>query len=104
MDTISKVQTDGYTIFLKVINFIFKYKVWYKNYFASKINIGYNYSLRRVTSRGRELPRNTKEILANFISENETLCRDYGRENIFNMDEANFQLDSSCNLKFLINF
>ena len=66
MDTISRVQTDGYTIFLKVINFIFKYKVWYKNYFASKINIGYNYSLRRVTSRGRELPKNTKEIQANL--------------------------------------
>jgi hypothetical protein len=55
--------------------------------------------LRRVTTRGRKLPANYKEILGKFIESCSLNTVNYTRSAIFNMDECAVELDSPSTLK-----
>lgn len=50
-------------------------------------------SLRRITSTGRALPRNTPIIVTDHLRKMEKLGRIYSKSEILNMDETNIQLD-----------
>ena len=59
---------------------------------------GYNYKLRRVTTRGRKLPANYTDILEKFIESWSLNTVNYTSSAIFNMDECAVELDSPCTL------
>ena len=50
-------------------------------------------SLRRITSTGRALPRNTPIIVTDHLRKMAKLGRIYSKSEILNMDETNIQLD-----------
>lgn len=56
--------------------------------------VGHNYSLRRITSTGKGLPPNAKQMLHSFIDRCSQKVVDFNRSSIYNMDETAIELDS----------
>ena len=65
---------------------------WLRNF--NKRN---GFTLRRVTTTGREMPENTLEILLKHLDECEKLLTGIDRNQILNMDETSIYLDSASN-------
>ena len=56
--------------------------------------LGHNFSLRRITSTGRDLPSETRTTIRHFLGD----CRELATEraSIYNMDEISIDLDAPC--------
>ncbi len=65
---------------------------WLRNF--NKRN---GFTLRRVTTTGREMPENTLEILLKHLDECEKLLTGINRNQILNMDETSIYLNSASN-------
>ena len=61
----------------------------------------HRYTLRRITTTGRELPSNSIEIIKKFLSDFQRITSSFGfsRDQIVNMDETAIYLDNPSNYK-----
>ena len=64
--------------------------------------IGYKYSLRRITSKGRDLPVDAIKVIKDFIEDSQNISRK-PLSHIFNMDESSIELDSKSIINILTN-
>jgi hypothetical protein len=69
---------------------------WFRNFLNRK-----KYSLRRLTSKGRDLPTNCKEIINTFIEKCHNAYGSYDRSCVYNMDETSIQLHSPHNTTYV---
>ena len=53
----------------------------------------FNFSLRRVTTVGREKPQQTVQTIKKFLNDVNHKYRNFADERIFNMDECSIRLD-----------
>jgi hypothetical protein len=79
---------------LNVINFVGS-RGWLFNFLRR-----HNLVLRRITSGGKQLPINTKQIIRDFHERCMTLRIGLNRSEIFNADETSIQLDSYGNYSY----
>jgi len=59
----------------------------------------HNLTLRRITSSGRALPKNSQEIIQKHLKKMAQFATEYRKSSILNMDETNIQLDYPCKYK-----
>lgn len=80
---------------IKIESLIIKSGWLYK--FLSRANL----SLRRITTNGRELPANTKEVIKQYIDECKTQIKDkrVPSSSVFNMDQTTIYIDTFGNKK-----
>lgn len=57
----------------------------------------YDLVLRRITAKGKQLPLNTKNIIAEFVEKCKRKNSGLKPSQIWNMDQKNCQLDSTGN-------
>lgn len=82
------------------------------NYFLKGTNgwlvnflLRHNLTLRRITTSGRALPRDSHKVVNKHLEKMALLALEYRKSAILNMDETNLQLDYPCEyyiFKFVI--
>lgn len=70
---------------------------WLRNF-----NNRNGFTLRRVTTTGKEMPENTLEIIKKHLNECEQLLTGIDRNQIINMDETAIYLDSASNYSYAV--
>jgi hypothetical protein len=59
-------------------------------------------SLRRVTTKGRQPPKDLQKVVRNFIDDAESELRNVDRSGVFNMDETSIYLDFPSTQNFIV--